>query len=74
MGLSTIVADVDTPAIATINLGRDLSYLPHPTTILGATLRDVPLVTNTGVPLPSKRSSRHLKIKSLILMDEEEIK
>lgn len=50
---STTVA----PLIATVTSRGDLSYFPPPIIVLGAILRDVLLVTDAGVPLPSIGSS-----------------
>lgn len=50
---------------------KDLSYLPSPNTMLKATLRDMPLVTDTGVSLLPKKSPWHRIMETLVLVDEE---
>lgn len=52
--------------------GEDLSYLSPPKTVLGVTLRDMSLVTDTGVPLPPKGSPRHQTIERLVLVNKED--
>lgn len=48
-----------TSAIVATPIGDDLSYLSPMNTILGETLRDVPLATDIGGPLKLKESLRH---------------
>lgn len=55
-----------------VPLGGNLSYLSPPNIVLGATLYNVPLVTNTGVPLSSKESLWCQIIEGLVLVSEEE--
>lgn len=55
-----------------VPIEEDQSYLPSPNTMLRATLRDMPLVVNTIVPLPLKESSRCLIMERPILVDKED--
>lgn len=55
-----------------IPIGKYQSYLSPPTTVLGSTLHDMPLITNTGVPLSLRESPRHQAIKGLVWVDKEE--
>lgn len=48
--------------------------VPHPTTMLGATLCDVLFVTDAIVPLPPMWSPRHSVLERPILIDEEKAK
>lgn len=74
VGLSTTVIDADAPPTTTINSRGDLSHLPPPITVLRATLQNMPLATNVGVPLPLKEFFRHLAIEMPVLVDEEEVR
>lgn len=63
-----------TPLTTITTLRGDLSYLLPPITVLEATICNVTLVTDTGVPLSLMRSPRYLAMERSILIDEEEIR
>lgn len=58
----------------TMPLGKDLSYLPLLNTVFGDTIRDVPLVTDTRVPLPPRRSPKRQTMERPVLVDEDDTK
>lgn len=66
---------ITVPPVVTASLrggGGGICPTFHPTTVLEATLCDIPLVTNTEVPLSLRESPRHLVVERLVLVDEEE--
>lgn len=72
VGPSTLA--IIAPLMANATSGGDLSYLPPPTTVLGATLCNVLLVTNVGVPLSLIGSPQRLVMERSVLIDEKEVK
>lgn len=57
---------------ATTFVGDDVSYLPLTTIVLGATLCNVPLKTDTRVRLEPMGFPRHQALTRLRLRDEDE--
>lgn len=51
--------------------GDELSYLSLVHTVLGETLQDMPLTTNTGAPLKLRRFLRHQTMEKSVLLDED---
>lgn len=59
--------------MVTVPSGKDLSHLPPspPYIMLRVTLYDIPLATDTRLPLSLRRSLRHWTMERSVLVDKE---